>query len=139
MSPSQSRKHRGLRTQKVVADYLSVNGFPFAESAGAGRSGSDITGTVGISIEIKARAGFEPMAWLRQAGTNQGLPMVCFRPNGIGETKVAEWPCILRLADLVQLLRDAGYGSPPAAPAHESYAHPPVEGHLGAANSREAL
>ena len=43
--PSQSRKHRGYRTQKLVAEYLAKRGFPFAESTGAGRSGTDITGT----------------------------------------------------------------------------------------------
>ena len=54
--PSQSRKHRGYRSQKVLANYLVDNGFPFAESTGAGRSGSDITGCVGIDFEVKARA-----------------------------------------------------------------------------------
>jgi len=53
---TQSRKHRGYRSQKVVAQYLAANGFPYAESTGAGRQGSDITGTVGIDWVIKARA-----------------------------------------------------------------------------------
>jgi hypothetical protein len=108
--PSQSRKRRGLRTQKVVAEYLATTGWPFAESTGSGRSGSDITGTPGLCFEVKARADFNPMAWLRQAEMNTGLPMVTFRPNGMGETRIGEWPCILRLADLVELLRAAGYG-----------------------------
>src|ERR1019366_4159330 len=56
---SQSRKHRGLRSQLVVANYLKPRGFP---------------------------------------------------PNGVGETRISEWPCIVRLADLVTLLRASGYG-----------------------------
>jgi len=54
---SQSRKHRGYRSQKVLANYLAENGFPFAESTGAGRSGTDITGTIGIDWEVKASTG----------------------------------------------------------------------------------
>lgn len=64
--PSQSRKHRGYRSQKVLANYLTNNGFPFAESTGAGRSGSDITGCVGIDFEVKARTGFNPAAAIKQ-------------------------------------------------------------------------
>jgi hypothetical protein len=63
-----------------------------------------------LAIEVKARADFNPMAWVRQASLNNGLPIVTFRPNGMGETTVANWPCILRLSDLIELLRAAGYG-----------------------------
>lgn len=111
---TQSRKHRGMATQRIVASYLQSNGFPWALSTGAGRAGSDITGTIGLAIEVKARAGFDPMAWVRQAASNEGLPLVMFRPNGMGEQSVAEWPCIVRMADLVTLLRAAGYGSQPS-------------------------
>ena len=101
MSPTQSRKHRGYKTQKIVADHLAARGWPFAESAGAGRSGSDITGVPGLAIEVKARADFSPMAWVRQASLNDGLPMVTFRPNGMGEASVGTWPVILRLTPYV--------------------------------------
>jgi hypothetical protein len=111
MMATQSRKHRGLRTQKVVAEYLALNGWPYAESTGAGRSGSDITGVPALAIEVKARAAFDPMAWVRQAASSEGLPLVTFRPNGMGEQSVASWPCIIRLADLVDLLHGSGYGT----------------------------
>ena len=64
--PSQSRKHRGYRSQKVLAMYLAENGFPFAESTGAGRSGSDITGCIGVDWEVKARTGFNPSSAITQ-------------------------------------------------------------------------
>lgn len=100
-----------MRTQRVAADYFAVNGFPFAESTGAGRSGSDITGMPGLACEVKARSGFDPMAWLKQAEANAGLPFVIFRPNGMGEAQVGKWGVVLRLEVLTELLLDAGFGS----------------------------
>jgi len=116
----------------VVADFLKAHGFPFAESTGAGRGGSDVTGLVGLSLEVKARAGLDPQAWLRQAATSPGLPLVCFRPNGIGESSIASWPCLIRLEDLVTLLRAAGYGDP--AEHGDDFIY-----ETGATHSREAL
>jgi hypothetical protein len=110
--PSQSRKHRGYRTQKVWANYLSENGFPFAESTGAGRSGTDITGTIGIDWEIKARTGFNPAAAIAQLKDrkSEDLGIVVLRLNGQGEKSVGDWVTLLRGEDLVWLLREAGYG-----------------------------
>ena len=111
--PSQSRKHRGYRSQKVVAMYLAEHGFPFAESTGAGRSGSDITGTIGIDWEVKARTGFNPAAAIKQLKerhNGKDLPVAVLRLNGQGEVGVGEWVTLLRLEDFVQLLKDAGYG-----------------------------
>jgi hypothetical protein len=110
--PSQSRKHRGYRTQKVWANFLATKGFPFAESTGAGRTGSDITGTIGIDWEIKARTGFNPAAAIKQLKErdNGDLGIVVLRLNGQGEKSVADWVTILRGEDLVWLLREAGYG-----------------------------
>ena len=111
--PSQSRKHRGYRSQKVVAQYLAVNGFPFAESTGAGRSGTDITGCVGLDWEVKARTGFNPSSainQLKERAKTGILGLVCLRLNGQGEEKVKDWVVVLRLEDVVNLLKEAGYG-----------------------------
>ena len=109
----QSRKHRGYRTQKLVAEYLAAHGWPFAESTGAARQGSDVTGTPDLAIEIKARTAFEPLAWIRQAekAADGRLPFVVFRCNGQGE-RVGDYPALIRTEDLVALLRQAGYGDP---------------------------
>ena len=111
---SQHRKHRGMRTQKLVAQYLREHGWPWAESAGAGRSGTDVLGTPDIAVEIKARSDLNPLAWVRQAeGAADGrLPLVAFRCNGQGED-ASKYLAMVRLGDLVDLLRSAGYGSAP--------------------------
>lgn len=112
---SQSRKHRGYRSQKVLALYLAENGFPFAESTGAGRTGSDITGTVGIDWEVKARTGFDPSAAIKQLkerANGKDLGIVVLRLNGQGEQSIGDWVMLMRLEDGVNLIRDAGYGEP---------------------------
>jgi len=113
--PSQSRKHRGYRSQKVLALFLAENGFPFAESTGAGRSGSDITGTVGIDWEVKARTGFNPaavIAQMKERNNGKDIQLAVLRLNGQGEKSVGDWVALTRLETLVELLREAGYGDP---------------------------
>lgn len=108
---SQSRKHRGYRTQKVVAEYLQANGFPYAESTGAGRSGTDVTGIVGVDIEVKARTGLDLPALMRQMkdrAEDDILGIGVLRLNGQGEN-AAEYVAVLRFEDLVMLLRDSRY------------------------------
>ena len=111
---SQTRKFRGYRTQKVVADWFAARGWELAESTGAGRSGVDITGMPGLAPEVKARNDFNLTGFLKQAVKNRGdgLPFVVVRPNGYGETRVGEWGVLMTLSDLTELLRAAGYGNP---------------------------
>ncbi len=111
-----SRKARGAQTQNTVAAWFTTHGWPYAESAGAGRQGADVTGIPGLACEVKARRDFSPLAWIRQAATGPGLPFVVHRPDGIGPASVGQWPVTLRLADFTQLLRDAGYGNPEEVP-----------------------
>jgi len=112
--PSQHRKHRGYATQKMVADYLKVNGWAYAESTGAGRQGSDITGTPAIDWEVKARADFNPLAVIKQLSERAKdgvLPVAVLRLNGQGEASVGDFVSIVPLSVMVKLLKDAGYGS----------------------------
>lgn len=110
-----TRKRRGAATQRIVADHLKQRGWPYAEPVGAGATGKDITGTPGVAFEVKARAGFDPVAWVRQAVRNakgDDLPAVILRPNGFGPANVGDWVVVMRLGDLVGLLHEAGYGDP---------------------------
>jgi len=109
---SQSRKHRGYKTQDLVARYLASHGFPYAMSAGAGREGSDITGTPGIDWEVKARAKFGPMGTMKQQANrvSDELPIAVMRLNGQGKNSVGSFCVVMRFDELVLLLRKAGYG-----------------------------
>ena len=102
---SQHRKHRGYRTQKVVADYLK-QWYPYAESTGAGRQGSDIVG-VPYDIEVKAVTKFSPLAWIKQIKERKSdkLGFVILRCNGQGE-KPEDYIALMPLNRLMELLND---------------------------------
>lgn len=111
---TQHRKHRGYASQSAVATWFRTRGWPFATSAGAGRQGSDVENMPDVAVEVKARRGLDPAAWVRQAvaAADGRLPIVVFRPDGMGEKSIADWPCLIRLADLTDVLLAAGYGDP---------------------------
>lgn len=111
---SQSRKHRGYETQRIVSRFWQKC-FPYVTDTGAGRNGKDLLNTGKVAVEIKARTGFSPLEWVRQATASAApdeLPCVVIRPNGTGETTVHEWPVIVRHQDFLDLLRKAGYADP---------------------------
>ena len=105
---SQSRKHRGFRTERVVAEYLRRTW----EGASVGRgNGRDIL-NVPFDCEVKARTGLDVSGTLRQIETRTAksglLGFACFRLNGQGES-AEQYVAMLRLGDLVELLEAAGY------------------------------
>lgn len=109
---SQARKHRGYRSQKVFADHVRPL-FPYAEPTGAGRQGRDILSTPGVWFELKARAGFNPLAALKQMEDEcQGddVQAAVLRMNGQGEANIGQWVVCLRADTLLRLLKEAGYG-----------------------------
>lgn len=105
-----SRRQRGGDTQNLATEYFRKHGWPHAQSAGAGRAGVDILGLAGLSVEVKSRRRLDLPAWLRQAAKQPGVPIVVHRPDGMGPASIDDWPATMRLADLVELLADAGYG-----------------------------
>ena len=103
---TRHRKDRGLRTERVVAAYLQ-QWWPFA-TVGRG-AGKDIY-NVPFDIEVKARADFQPLEWLRQVTKrSQGkeLSAVVSRCNGQGET-AEDYLAFIRFGDFVHLLIKAG-------------------------------
>ena|SRR5207302_7539917 len=108
------RRRRGGDTQNAVARWFAGAGWRNAESAGAGRRGTDVTGMPGLHVEVKARRELEPMNWIRQAirSADGDLPFVVWRPDGLGNGSIAHWPVMLTLGEFTLLLRRLGYGDP---------------------------
>ena len=114
---------RGNVLQNALARYLAV-WWPHAESAGAGRNGSDVLGTPGVVWECKTaydfKRDFRAAEWVKQAkahvlahttlGELPGpVPIVVYFPPGIGEANTGNALAIVPLHVQVQLLREAGY------------------------------
>jgi hypothetical protein len=114
-SMANHRKTRGYRTQKVIADYLK-HWWQYADTAGAGRQGEDILNIPTLSIEVKARADFQPLAWIKQAASNANgkMPMVIMRCNGQGED-VGEYLAFVKVKDIMPILHLV---APTDVPAH---------------------
>ena len=101
---NNSRRTRGFRTERVVAQYLST----VWSGATVGRgSGKDVV-NVPFDIEVKARAGFQPLAYFKQlkARTDKSgeIGFACLRLNGQGEN-AEDYACVIRLGDLLPLLQ----------------------------------
>jgi len=107
--PSQSRKYRGFKTERVIAEYLQQ----WWSGAAVGRgNGKDIV-NVPFDLEAKARSSFSPMEFLRQSRKRTEksgeLSLVVCRMNGQGESDVGGYLAFMQFSDLVQLLVKAGY------------------------------
>jgi hypothetical protein len=102
---TNSRRLRGRRTELVVATYFQQF-WGRAEAVGSGASGSDIKNTP-FDIEVKARAAFQPKAWIdQQKKRDDGrLKFVVMRCNGQGENP-EDYVFIARLGDMIPLLED---------------------------------
>ena len=123
---SQHRKHRGFRTERVVASYLSAI-WPHA-SVGRGM-GKDIQ-NVPFDCEVKARAGFQPKAVLEQIAKRTAISgemgFAVLRLNGQGES-AEDYACIIRLQDLLPLL-ELKYGHIKNEPKDEDVTRCPICG-----------
>jgi hypothetical protein len=85
----------------------------------------------GLRVEVKARREFRPGEWLRQAEAGMigpagrqvlvELPLVVFRPDGMGPATIGQWGMLLRVEHGIPLLRSAGWGEP--MPSITDYLH----------------
>lgn len=112
---SSSRIARGYDSQRIVAEYFRAHGFPYAQPAGSGRIGTDITGVIGVDVEVKARRGIQVSAAMKQLRDRQQdglLPVAVLRLDGQGPSHIDDWPAIVPLSVLIDLLKAAGYDKP---------------------------
>jgi len=104
---AQSRKHRGYKAQRLIAERWRENGMaPYAKAVGAGESGNDIIDCPGLAVEIKARDKVSFPASLRQAASSAksgDVPAVICQHNGQGPASMDEWTVTLNLKDFEYL------------------------------------
>lgn len=103
--------------ETALVKFLTSHGFPYAERRAlhGTEDKGDITGTVGLAWEVKNHKTYAIGAWLRElaveklnAKADHGFLII--KPNRIGVDSVGDWWAVMPVADLVDLVRDAGYG-----------------------------
>jgi len=118
---------RGNRLQNALADYLG-RWWPNAESAGAGRNGTDVLGTPGVVWECKTASDFKrdfrPAAWVAQskahARAGDAVHVVTYFPPGVGQLGTGHALAIMPMHVLMHVLTEAGYAPRPTDPLKEA-------------------
>lgn len=108
---SQSRRRRGRSTELILAEYLK-QWWPYAEATSAAAPGTDIKGVIGVDWEVKARTGFpvkEAMKQTEKRHKDGVIAVHVLRQNGQGEAEIHNWPAVVSLSVLIELLKEAGY------------------------------
>lgn len=108
-----TRRARGRETELLLAQYLQAHGWTGVHAGSSSAAGSDIRGMEGVDWECKARRGFSPlaaMAQIRARLKDTGLGIAVLRQDGQGPASMDDWVCVLRLSDVVYLLKASGYG-----------------------------
>ncbi|CAB4154308.1 hypothetical protein UFOVP629_44 [uncultured Caudovirales phage] len=114
-------KQKGTSFETLIRTYLNDNGFPIAHRTvlkGGGDTG-DINGIRNkenrqVAVQCKNQKAFSLSKWLNdtveQAKNLKGaLPALVVKRPGKGEKAVGDSYAVLRLSDLVELLKEAGY------------------------------
>jgi len=107
-------KQKGTSFETLVADFLSDNGFPYAERralAGVNDKG-DITGTPGLVWECKNHKTMNLAGWLDEtmietANAKADYGILVAKRKGRGNP--AEQYAVMPLGMMVALLKAAGY------------------------------
>lgn len=114
MKPA-SAKAKGRVAENTWVDYLRNRGWQYAERrrlAGINDLG-DITGTPGITWEVKNQKAYQFAEWMRELADEQGntgdlVGVLVVKPRGT--TDPSKWWCVMTGEQVTQLLRDAGWG-----------------------------
>jgi Holliday junction resolvase len=111
MSPG---KQKGTSFETLIVRYLRTVGFPYAERRAlhGNLDKGDVTGCGPLVFECKAAKRHELSAWLQEtevervnANADFGVLVVKRQGHGTGEEQYA----VMRFADAVRLLKQAGY------------------------------
>lgn len=110
-------KAKGSGAERAVVDHLRANGFPHAERrlAGSTKDRGDIAGVPAVVIEVKNCERTTLGAWVDEAlleQANDGADFGIVWHKRRGRAEAGQWYATLNAAQLVRLLRQAGYGEP---------------------------
>jgi len=120
---SNKNKAKGTSFETLIVKYLRGRGFHkcYRPATKGGYDTGDINGIVGRTrqaiLQCKNQKKFNLSGWLNDAVAQaqqeevggDALPVLVVKRPGVGEKTVGETYAVMRLEDVVTLLRDAGY------------------------------
>ena len=117
---SNPGKQKGTSAESAfVKDPKVLEHFPHIErrTLSGKYDQGDISGAVGLCFEIKNHKSYKFPEWLRETATEKinakaDFGILVVKPNGVGLSNVGEWFFVMKVSDGLDLLREAGYGSP---------------------------
>lgn len=113
-------KQKGTSFETAIRIYLNESGFENAQRTvlkGGGDTG-DINGIKSVSrqvaVQCKNQKSFQLSQWINDtveqaANLGGALPALVVKRPGKGEKALGDSYAVLRLSDLVELLKEAGY------------------------------
>ena len=113
-------KQKGTSFETLIRQFLNDNGFPNAQRTvlkGGGDTG-DINGIRNdsrqVAVQCKNQKSFSLSSWLNDtveqaANLGGALPALVVKRPGKGEKALGDSYVVMRLSDLVELLKEAGY------------------------------
>jgi hypothetical protein len=113
-------KAKGSGAERAVVEHLRANGFPHAERrlAGATKDRGDIAGVPAVVIEVNNCERIALGAWVDEATleqANDGADYGLVWHKRRGRADAGQWYATMPAAQMVRLLRQAGYGTPLSA------------------------
>lgn len=116
-----TNKRKGDAAERAVQKALHALGFPWTEKTRAGyeRDHGDLHLCPGPAAIAQVKNARPPRwsEWLEQMAeqkSNAGadVAFLVWKRVGLGDARAGEWLAVMTLADMAELLRRAGYGSP---------------------------
>jgi hypothetical protein len=118
---SNTAKQKGTAMETLVREYLNDAGFVHAHRTplqGGGDTGdiNGIANTVGrkVAIQVKNQRKFDLSGWLnatveQASRLGNALPALIVKRPGKGKSNLGDTYVVMRLTDLVDLLKEAHY------------------------------
>ena len=113
-------KAKGTAAETALVNWLREHGFPGAERRALGGGGfgedlGDITGTPCLAWEVKNHKSYKFPEWLQETkieteNAKADFGILVVKPNGVGLSRPGDWWAMMKVEDIVNLLREAGYG-----------------------------
>lgn len=115
-------KAKGTAFEVLVRDYMRSKGFEHAHrpALSGGKDTGDVNGIIQmltkrqVAVQCKNQKAMNLSGWLNDtveqaANLGDGLPVLVVKRAGKGEKALGDSYVVMRLEDIVQLLKDAGY------------------------------